>query len=127
MTEPTIKEQEEMARWLGFRSRCGLYAIVWWALPGEDVYIYRQLPDFTDLTTLFKLVVPVAEDKGYMWSFHVGVSIKRQKRYWFNIWLTDLEEIARREKLGIATRFEASDESPGLALFWAIYKLMEEK
>uniref|UniRef100_A0A6M3KVJ6 Uncharacterized protein n=1 Tax=viral metagenome TaxID=1070528 RepID=A0A6M3KVJ6_9ZZZZ len=126
MTNITQSMQEELALALGWRCKGGLWEVY---DDTDNVTIFAFFPDLIDLTNLFKRVVPFCEDRGWMWSLHVGKSITGVKGYWFDIWLTDLEEISRREKAKIPTRFDVSHKLPGHALFLAAWELLckEEK
>ena len=98
MTTPTLEQQEEMAQKLGFTWDPVMES---WQYP--DGVFCDSLPDFTDPTTLFKLVVPEFSYYSLSWC-------DEQHRC----------EVRRGKVKGIA--YHPSD--PGLALFWAIWKLV---
>ena len=101
MTQPTLEQQEEMARWVGLTQN-------YWTKDWFDQHTSVGNPDFTDLSTLFKLVVPQVKQEFDKKALH-----EKWDFYEFlNEWVHDIV---------------VYDKDPGLALFWAVYRLMKEE
>ena len=118
---PTLKEQEEMARWAGFEKPpcdrvggCLKRLCIDYSCKCDRWE--ANLPDFTDPTTLFKLVVPKVYEKG----FWIQLSCDTRGTS-----VSILKGPAQRNWSMVIT--DAVDESSGLALFWACYKLLKEE
>ncbi len=78
---------------------------------------YCPLPDFTDLSTLFKLVVRKVRE---------GSSDCDIAFCYSEIGMVTCDiEVSRYKGENRGKSSSSEDESPDLALFWAIYKLME--
>ena len=118
MTTPTLEQQEEMARWLGILREHNVVAVIGvvtlrgCSYCGEVEPVetrYCPLPDFTDLSTMFRYVIIPKQINYRLESF--------QDEHLATVWIDEF--------LSENSAF-VGDESPGLALFWACYELLKE-
>ena len=112
MTTPTLKEQEAMARWVGFKKieptewDQNRGCILRWIAPDGRKLSLR--PDFTELSTMFRYMIIPKQINYRLESF--------RDEHLATVWI---DEFLSEDSAFVG------DKSPGLALFWAIYKLME--
>ena len=120
MTEPTQEQIKEFWEWCGLRYECydtPAFPNMGGAWIDTDDKLTNTEdpcePPPIDLNSLFKYAVPFVQDKGYMielYSYeHKGYKVKV-----YNI-------IGQVDIPIVITK----DDDPALALFWALYKVME--
>ena len=110
---PTDAELKKFWEWCGFayrESKCTVMGKAYFH-PLDDGIGYSILPDL-DLNNLFKYAVPKL-DKFYSLTFGKVASSDK--------WAAELTVIINHEK----TICLEAGNNPALALFWAIYKLIE--
>ena len=124
MNEPTEEQIKKFWEWCGWkRIPLGKHnfhyergeKVMDWLAPDSDRSSTR-LPDI-DLNNLFKYAVPKVLATGH-WLGMITTQLSSGTQYTFVIYV---------EKYRDKAEHEASDRDPALALFWAIYKVMEEK
>ena len=114
MTTPTLEQQEEMARRAGLKdvhtNPEGVTLHRERSQVGRIGWKWSKLPDFTDLSTLFRYVIIPKQINYRLESF--------QDEHLATVWIGEF--------LSEDSAF-VGDESPGLAMFWACYKLLKEE
>ena len=80
-----------------------------------------------DLNSIFKYAVPKLEKLGYALFLHPVTKTKRHDAGW-NANFTWLEWLGGRRRERVTNdKYESTDKDPALALFWAIYKVIEDE
>ena len=115
--EPTEEETKRFWEWCGFKHDRGMYAE--WTYPTGEI-LTGEPP--IDLNNLFKWAVPklFTWSIGKNWDLEGDMSIK-ENGVKASIDLKPVDP----DKYDEIKPSEAISEDPALALFWAIYKVME--